>query len=122
MKTGRPKKVENRTVNRTIRFTEEEFSAIQEKADLAGITVSEMIRRSACGAKISHVDISAVSVLRDSRATLTRIGNNINQLAKKCNSANLPAELRANLAEWLTYGEIIEELKAQLLKIMNSME
>ena len=65
-------------------LSEEEKSKIQEKANKAGITMSEYVRRCALGRKIpSYGD---VTILQNISAELGKIGSNLNQIAHHLNA------------------------------------
>lgn len=65
-------------------LSDEEKLKIQQKANKAGITMSEYVRRSALGRKIpSYGD---VTVLQNISAELGKIGSNLNQIAHHLNA------------------------------------
>ena len=76
---GRPKKANNRNVNKGIRFTEKEFFTIKQNASKAGIKISSYIRQMALTGKITP------RLNEDERhfvSQLIGMANNLNQLTK----------------------------------------
>jgi predicted DNA-binding protein len=65
-------------------LSQEEKAKIQEKANKAGISMSEYIRRCALGRKIPQY--GDVAVLREISAELGKIGSNLNQIAHHLNA------------------------------------
>ena len=65
-------------------LSEEEKARIQEKANKAGISMSEYIRRCALSRKIPQY--GDVAVLREISAELGKIGSNLNQIAHHLNA------------------------------------
>jgi len=67
-----------------IRLTEDEYQALSQKAEVAGVSLSEWVRRAALEQEIpsprSEIDVNLYK-------ELTRIGININQLARAANTA-----------------------------------
>jgi len=89
-----------------VRFTEEEFARIVEKADRAGLAIAAFLR----GAGLGNPGPRAMrrppadhQALRRLLGHLGRVGNNLNQIAHRLNTgaqASLP-ELREALAAYL---------------------
>ena len=65
-------------------LSQEEKAKIQEKANKAGISMSEYIRRCALSRKIPQY--GDVAVLREISAELGKIGSNLNQIAHHLNA------------------------------------
>ena len=75
---GRPKKANNRNVNKGIWFTEKEYFAIKQNASKAGIKISSYIRQMALTGKITPR-------LNEERHFVTQLigmANNLNHLTK----------------------------------------
>jgi len=87
----------------TIRGTEQEKKKIEQKAEKAGLSRTEYMLRSALEKNI--VDLDSVN---DLRIELKRIGNNLNQIARKLNENNTLAQ-----EEKILLIEEIDDLKAQ---------
>lgn len=66
-----------------IRFTVEERTQLRELAKGAGISVSELVRRSALGRKMPAQATPLIN--RETYQAISRIGNNLNQLARAAN-------------------------------------
>lgn len=89
---------DKRTKRIALRVSENEFSALDEKAKKLGVSVSDYIRRSLDNVKESEretprVRKKSVAPERDVNPDLLyaihRIGSNMNQIAKALNTANL---------------------------------
>src|SRR5262245_53262563 len=89
-----------------IRWTDEEFSTIAEKADKAGLAVAAFMRAAVLGSpgpRAKRRPPADHKALRQILGHLGRIGNNINQIAKSLNAGDrlkLP-ELEAALRAYL---------------------
>jgi len=89
-----------------IRWTDDEFSAISEKADKAGLAVAAFMRAVALGdpgPRAQRRPPADHKALRQILGELGRVGNNINQIARALNSgesASLP-DLREALRVYL---------------------
>lgn len=78
-----------------IRVSEAELEAFRDKAQAAGLTLSELLRVAASGAPIpsrKHTQADA-HLLVQLLGQLGRIGNNLNQLAKAANAGKVPVPL-----------------------------
>ncbi len=66
----------------TIRFTDDEYNQLKEKADELGISLSTYIRKKTLGNR------ERISTKCDKKLLyeINRIGNNLNQIAKHCNT------------------------------------
>ena len=86
-----------------VRYTQEHRDMHQKKADKAGLSLSEYLRQSGDNAEIFIKDNSInIRVIGE----LNRFGNNINQLAKAANKANLSGKVSDNL-----YLQILQRLR-----------
>ena len=106
MKDEKPKsKKPNRKRDKrmTIRGTEQEKKKIEQKTEKSGLSRNEYMIRSALEQKI--FDLKSVN---DLRIQLKRIGNNLNQIARKLNQNNTLAQ-----EEKILLIEEIDDLKAQ---------
>jgi hypothetical protein len=76
---GRPTKVVKKEIRASIRFTRPEYFIVQQKADMAGLTVSEYIRQLAI-----HAVVKARLTDEQWQDLRRFIGmdNNVNQLTK----------------------------------------
>lgn len=89
-----------------IRWTDEEFASISEKADKAGMAVAAFMRAVALGnpgPRAQRRPPADHRALRQILGEIGRIGNNINQIARALNSGDPvnPAELREALHAYL---------------------
>jgi len=84
---GRPRKdpEERRTISHGLYLTQKEKQDLKKRAEAAGLSVNEYLRRSALGGE----PIQSKSDQR-TRRELRWIGNNLNQLARKANRGELP--------------------------------
>ena len=78
-------------------LSQEEKAKIQEKANKAGISMSEYIRRCALGRKIPQY--GDVAVLREISAELGKIGSNLNQIAHHLNAGG-SVDLQEVIKDW----------------------
>jgi hypothetical protein len=104
---GRPKKdpEDRRTISHGLYLNQKEKQELKKRAEAAGLSVNEYLRRSALGGE----PIQAKSD-QETRRELRWIGNNLNQLARKANRGELP-----EVAEAVEDG--IEELREALDRI-----
>jgi len=88
-------------IKKSIRITRAELETIQAKADKLGTTITNVFRSGAMGYKIkSKYD-------KEHNYQLSKIGNNLNQIARKLNSGNIN-----NISIIKNQLEIIKLLKA----------
>lgn len=102
---GRPKKPEEerRTLTHGLRLSPKEKEELEARADRAGLSLSEYLRRKALGKPVkTKVDGKALK-------ELNRIGVNLNQLARAANRGDLLLDGQAK--------EAIQELRALIEKI-----
>lgn len=88
-------------IRKTIRFTEDEYAKIQQQLDTANISFSVFARSALLHKKIK------LPIERELLTELSRIGNNLNQIAKAVNSQ----ERRAVLTELVEIEKQLKELK-----------
>ena len=75
---------ENRSIKKSFRFTEREWSLIEKKCEIANITPTQYFQQIAVYGKTAKRDC-----LKDKKiyiGQIAMIGNNINQIARKLNS------------------------------------
>lgn len=72
----------------TVRFTDDEFARITEEARLAGLTLPVLLKRSHFSRKKLQLLLGETE-RHQVCAELRRIGNNVNQIAKRVNSGAL---------------------------------
>ena len=88
MKTGRPHKTESETkdIVKHIRYSPDEWSRVEAKLQQSGRTFSEFVRQATFSANVMpSLDMGQITTLRELKVSLDRVGNNINQIAKKYN-------------------------------------
>ena len=88
-------------IRKTIRFTEDEYAKIQQELDKANISFSVFARSALLHKKIK------LPIERELLTELSRIGNNLNQIAKAVNSQ----ERRAILTELVEIERQLKDLK-----------
>ena len=89
----------------TVRFTDAEKKSLEAKAKEAGVTTAEYVRRIACERPLDYV---AVKQYNDLVYEVSRIGNNINQIAHNANSGYYnEAESRRLLANMRVLKELV---------------
>ncbi|AXS79831.1 plasmid mobilization relaxosome protein MobC [Dechloromonas sp. HYN0024] len=94
VKGGRPS--EGRCKPVTVRFTEYEHDQLMQAVHETGMTASDLIRQTAAGIEIKA---RPAPVTNDLLKELIAWGNNLNQIAYKCNSGGSPI---AEISEILT--------------------
>ena len=77
----KPKPKRTRMVR--IRFTEDEYAAVSQKAIASSLTLSELVRRAALEKPLPQPKSEMAATYEQ----LARLGNNVNQLAKAANTA-----------------------------------
>lgn len=63
------------------RITKAEYQIIQEKAEVAGLTVSRYLASSALGKEINVIKIDGQEEIKEISHLLSKLGTNLNQLA-----------------------------------------
>ncbi len=116
------KKGKNKTARMEFRCTQEEKKYLQSKAKLAApdVTVSEFLRRLVIKGETEN-EILAASIVkklvRELDWEMSKIGTNINQIAKMCNMKNYVS--KSDLEE---LRKEIQELNFLFLKIIDRIE
>lgn len=77
------KKTENRSIKKSFRFTNQEWSLIEQKCELANITTTQYFQQIAISGKTAKKD--CIKEKNMYMAQIAMIGNNINQIARKLN-------------------------------------
>lgn len=95
-----------------IRVSSEELAALKVLATARGLSISEIMRRSALGIRLPQrsLDRTNIALLTRALGQLGRVGGILNQLAKRANSGKLVghnADLNHTLSE-------INELRSHL--------
>ncbi|WP_104629451.1 plasmid mobilization protein [Helicobacter bizzozeronii] len=86
---------ENKTITLRVRFTPSELEQVKNKAQESGLDISKYVRSCTLNQKIGHhTDLIAIASRVALRNTLSSLGNNLNQIAKKLNR-NLPLDAQA---------------------------
>jgi hypothetical protein len=88
----------------SLRLTAGERAVVRARAHAAGLTVSEFLRRAALG---KRVRARPGQVRRDAVYQLSKVGNNLNQLARAANTAG---QVRAE--------ELLEEALGELRAVL----
>ena len=86
-----------------LRYTEEQKKIHENKAKAAGISLSEYLRQAGDNAEV-YIKDNKISLMAISE--LNRFGNNLNQMAKAANKANLSGKLSNDL-----YWQFIQRLR-----------
>ena len=90
-----------KAIRKTIRFTEDEYALIQQELDKAHISFSTFARSAILRKKIK------LPIERALLSELSRIGNNLNQIARSINQG----EKRLVLAELVAIESELKELR-----------
>lgn len=123
MKTGRPEKKENkRNITKLIRYSQNEWDAVQAKVTESGLTYSEYMRRVSIKGDIVIMSSETDELLNEIRTNLARIGANINMIAR--NSANILSgnDMYNYLSELENSGALARELKQEIDKFKDSLK
>ena len=75
-----------RPIRLGVYFTRDEYAALRAKADAAGLSMGDFIRRAIAGKEVKQAPSADIPTLL---MELHRAGNNVNQLLQKANSAHL---------------------------------
>lgn len=112
---ARPRKSYNelKILQINLRVTLNEQIQLEEAARTHGLNVVEFIRRRALQKQLPKFKMSSLE--RDLLIELSRIGNNINQIAKKANQSN-SSNLKGLENELLNLTKSLNEIKNGLLK------
>lgn len=70
----------------TVRITEGEHATIQEKAEVAGLSMSQFLIKAGLSRQIKP------PIPMETRKVIAGFGRNLNQLSHKCNLHDAPAE------------------------------
>lgn len=99
-KCGRPRKIDAERRDFTYRpgYTEAENDKLEQRAAAAGLSVAEFIRVSSLNLQIKTIPAAN----RDAIIALTRIGNNVNQVARKLNSGIVEGITAEQIDAWLS--------------------
>lgn len=111
---ARPKKKieEVKVFQINVRVTLSEQLQLEEIAKSYGLTVIDFVRRRALQKQLPKFYLSRLD--RDLVITLSRIGNNLNQLTKNANQGK--SELKRLENELLSLNEKLNTIKTELLK------
>lgn len=111
-KGGRPRKAVKKDQLMAIKCTLEERRLIEERAQIANITVSEYLREIGLTGKIDRREKALPKEILDFTAMLNHLAANLNQIAKKRNGIEeLSALERATLT---VQSKQLKELAAQI--------
>jgi len=97
----------HRSVKKSFRFTPDEWTIIEQKADAAGVKPSDFIRQSALKSKVKRSDKKEQLHLI---SQIAKIGNNLNQIARRCNTEKI--------IDRLTLEELYK-IEQQLMELLN---
>ena len=124
MKNGRPKKdtEQVKDIVKHIRYSAEEWEKVQGKLESSGLSYSDFIRKATFRVTITPVNMEAIRELRDTRTELSRIGNNINAIARNGAMVTDPASLDFFLQDLRKCRDIAKELSAELDKIRRTIQ
>lgn len=124
MKTGRPHKTESETkdIVKHIRYSPDEWARVEAKLQQSGRTFSEFVRQATFSASVMpSLDMGQITILRELKVSLDRVGNNINQIAKSGSMVTDSFSLERYLKELQNCKKEAEELSAILLQIRNTL-
>jgi hypothetical protein len=99
---------EQRTAIIKIRVTETEQVAWQTKAEAAGLSVSELIRRAV--ARVKTWTASDATIERERTRELAKIGNNLNQIARWSNTYKDAADATEVISHLLAIEQRLDSI------------
>lgn len=112
--------IENRKRNIQIKFwvTPEENAKILEKVKLSNMPICRYLRNAALKKEIVNYDFASLFELS---AQISRIGNNINQIAKKLNQGGLvnKGEINYLKGSLESINKVFEEIYRDILSSMD---
>ena len=76
-----------------IRLSKEDAAGIRARADKAGLTVSEYVRKACLNKQVKEVSLELLAVLKDCSASMGKLGANMNQIARHLNSGGYPQDI-----------------------------
>lgn len=76
-----------------IRLSKEAAAGIRARADKAGLTISEYVRKTCLNKQIKEMSPELLSVLKDCSASIGKLGANMNQIARHLNSGGYPQDI-----------------------------
>ncbi len=118
------KKKEKKEKKVVIRLTNTEYKKLKELSEIKGVTISDLIRNSVfANIKVEKVNefqklLKKCESLKELVKELNRIGVNLNQVARYCNSIKDVDEKVLNLL--LAYFEELKSIKKLLEKHLKS--
>lgn len=103
------KEAQKREKKVTVRFTQDEYLKLKEKAEVEGVTIADIVRKAVLRLRPRKIPEEC----RKLRGELGRIGNNINQIARRANK-NREVDLLV-LEELLKIREALMTLVSEVL-------
>ncbi len=107
-KAGRPAQIIKRATRKTIRFSQNEFFIVKEKATNAGLKPSEYLRQAAIYATIKA---RLTPEERGFIKALIRMENNMNQIAKVCQREGVLQGMYYFQSVITEFDDILKKLK-----------
>jgi len=96
-----------------IRFTEDEYAAVSQKAIASGLTLSELVRRAALEKPLPQPKSEMAIATYEQ---LAKLGNNVNQLAKAANTAvKMGHEPKVTVEHWQRVYQEIKYLGMEII-------
>ena len=97
-RTGRPPRRERKACHKvTIRLTDSEYRHLRQEATKSEHTMSALVRARLAGRVIKAKQPPIPEINRQAYCQLVRVGNNLNQIAKRLNSGLYAQELKTAL-------------------------
>lgn len=97
---------QQRTTIIKIRLTSAEQAAWQAKAEAAGLSVSELIRRAMC--RVKTWTASNAEIERERTRELAKVGNNLNQIARWANTYKDAADASQVICHLLAIEQLLD--------------
>jgi len=119
-KTGRRRGVNNKNHRVEIRFNDEEFLELESRSNALNCTRADLIRQSILEIEpVKRVEKNDLADLRRLLHQISKIGTNLNQIARYCNLYKNAADSVLIVAYLQEISESIKELKKQDMKEMH---
>ena len=112
--------MDKRTVTKIFRCTQQESDEIERRAKLEKKTQAAFLRDAALNRNLPRFDENVMGLLRELQDNELKIGVNINQVVRLCNSKKLVS--RADYERLTDYLKLLMQQRTQLMDRLSEME
>lgn len=102
-----------------IRIDEFEFQAVKEIADLSGVNVSSCLRQMALAGEVKNRKVIP-SIHADLIREAAKIGNNLNQIARWCNTHKSSADAIQVLAQLELIEDVVKGIRDAIKELSDA--